>query len=226
MIFAHNRTAAIVATFTTVAMAVGTAGCTDEDEEMYSNVEADEAYEDQKLIDDEGRSYTLHRNEDGTETATYDNGDNVTFRRDNDNNLNFLSGTAGLLAGMAAGYYLFHGFGSPNSRYGSYNPNSNRYTVSEPLNRVSPDEQRKRMSRYTPTPQAAIPQQKRDNPPATSTGGGGSSYKPSQSAESTAKSAGSEAKSSSSSTSTNSSTSVSNNAKSGFGSAGARSASS
>ena len=86
----------------------------------------------QRLTDDSGVEYTLIDNGDGTETARYDDGRAVTFRREEDGSLDYISGAAGLLAGMAAGYFLFHGFSSPA---GTWDSARNRYTVSEPLRR-------------------------------------------------------------------------------------------
>ena len=79
-----GKTARILAAFTAASVACVAAGCSDEDELASLDYE----YEDEQMVDDAGNPYTLHRNEDGTETAVYDDGREVTFRRDENNNLN------------------------------------------------------------------------------------------------------------------------------------------
>ena len=63
----------------------------------------DEQTGEQQLKDDNGDVYSLINNGDGTETAKYEDGREVTFKRDDNGNLNFISGAAGLLGGLAAG---------------------------------------------------------------------------------------------------------------------------
>ena len=172
----------------------------------------------QRLTDDNGNEYTLVDNGDGTETAAYDDGKSVTFQRQEDGSLDYLAGTAGLIAGLAAGYYMFHGFSNTNANKGTWDAYRNRYTVSEPLKR---------------------------NDTASGGGGGSTSATKSNSsttatsstantstAKDTAASTNNNSKvnlskdSSSSKSSSSASTSSSSSAKSGFGSAGARSSSS
>ena len=102
--------------------------------DMYEDDSADqqEIAAEQRLTDDNGVEYTLIDNGDGTETAKYDNGDSVTFKRQEDGSLDYLAGTAGLIAGMAAGYYLFHGYQNTGN-LGKWDAAKNRYAVSEPL---------------------------------------------------------------------------------------------
>ena len=114
-----------------MATALLMGGCSDETENPVP-AETQQNLAGQRLTDDNGVEYTLIDNGDGTETARYDDGRSVTFRRQEDGSLDFLSGTAGLIAGMAAGYFMFHGFSSPS---GNWNAAQNRYTVSEPLQR-------------------------------------------------------------------------------------------
>lgn len=121
-----NKTKYLVGVF--IATALLTGGCSDEVENPVPNTT--QSLAGQRLTDDNGVEYTLIDNGDGTETARYDDGRSVTFRRQEDGSLDFLSGTAGLLAGMAAGYFLFHGFNNPG---GNWDASRNRYTVSEPL---------------------------------------------------------------------------------------------
>ena len=89
----------------------------------------------ERLTDDSGAEYTLIDNGDGTETAKYDDGRSVTFKRQEDGTLDYLAGTAGLIAGLAAGYYLFHGF----QNKGTWDSARNKYTINEPLKRVDKD---------------------------------------------------------------------------------------
>ena len=89
-----GKTARILAAFTAASVACVAAGCSDEDELASLDYE----YEDEQMVDDAGNPYTLHRNEDGTETAVYDDGREVTFRRDENNNLNFVSGISSFMA--------------------------------------------------------------------------------------------------------------------------------
>ena len=184
----------------------------------------DESLGEQQLKDDNGDVYSLINNGDGTETAKYEDGREVTFKRDEDGNLNFISGAAGLLGGLAAGYFLFHGFNSPK---GSFNSSTGRYTVSEPLNRINNDERRRRMNTYVPSNSRlnSTENYNKVNKDDKSSGGStakSSSSKSSSSSSNSSSSSKSEAKSSSSS-SKNSNSTVSRT-KSGFGSAGARSA--
>ena len=183
----------------------------------------DEQTGEQQLKDDNGDVYSLINNGDGTETAKYEDGREVTFKRDDDGNLNFISGAAGLLGGLAAGYFLFHGFNSPK---GSFNSSTGRYTVSEPLNRINNDERRRRMNTYVPSNSRlnSTENYNKVNKDDKSSGGStakSSSSKSSSSSSNSSSSSKSEAKSSSSS-SKNSNSTVSGT-KSGFGSAGARS---
>lgn len=251
MVFGNNKTAAILASFTAAAVAFSCAGCMDDEADEYEvaededvtevDTDVDDTYEDQELIDDDGNNYVLHRNEDGTETATYADGRDVTFRRNHDNSLDFISGTAGMLAAMAAGYYLFHGLGCNTGYRGSYNPSSGRYTCSEPLRRMDMAERNKRMQSYVPSssaasinnnyPRAMMQKDKDDQNPAAarsssysgSSGGGGSAAASSTKSNDTATA---KSNTSSEGAKTTSNSSVSNNAKGGFGGAGARSATS
>ena len=129
-----RKTKYLVGTFLATALLIS--GCSDSEnvEENPAPVENSQTQKlaGQRLTDDNGMEYTLIDNGDGTETARYDDGRSVTFQRQEDGSLSYLAGAAGLIAGMAAGYYLFHGFSSPA---GTWNSATNRYTVSEPLQR-------------------------------------------------------------------------------------------
>ncbi len=107
MIHISSKTAAILAAFTAVSAPLMLTGCGQENQQQQGEA----------LTDDQGRTYHLIKNADGTETARYDNGEEVTFRRDEDNNLNYVSGMSSLLPMMLASYFLFHGIGGYSGHY-------------------------------------------------------------------------------------------------------------
>lgn len=112
-----KKTKKMLAVFSAVATTMMFSGCSNSDQASY-------------IEDDNGERYQLIENPDGTETARYRDGREVTFKRDDDGNLTFMSGAAGLLGGLAAGYYLHKGLSAPQSGY--YDSSSNRY-ISRPL---------------------------------------------------------------------------------------------
>ena len=130
-----GKTTKALAIFTAVATTAVFSSCGVEDED--ASARQNEA---NVLTDSDGNEYTLTQNADGSETADYGDGRKVTFKRDDNGNLNFISGTASLLAGLAAGYYLFHGFS--NGRGGYYNAQTHRYTTYEPVQRIKDKDDR------------------------------------------------------------------------------------
>lgn len=106
MIHISSKTAAILAAFTAISAPIVLSGCGQEAKQQG-----------EALTDDQGRTYHLIKNEDGTETARYDNGEEVTFRRDENDNLNYVSGMSSLLPMMLASYFLFHGIGGYSGHY-------------------------------------------------------------------------------------------------------------
>ena len=129
-----NTTTRALAIFTAVATTAAFANWIAEDGEG----PADQGTEANVLTDSDGNEYTLTQNDDGSETAAYDDGRTVTFKREDDGNLSVLSGSASLLAGLAAGYYLFHGLS--NGRGGYYNAKTHRYTTFDPVQPVKDKE--------------------------------------------------------------------------------------
>ena len=111
MIHISSKTAAILAAFTAVSAPLMLAGCGKGDVADVSLGKGE------ALTDENGRTYHLIKNEDGTETAKYDNGDEVTFRRDENDNLNYVSGMSSLLPMMLMSYFLFHGIGGYQGHY-------------------------------------------------------------------------------------------------------------
>ena len=190
-----------MALFTVMATTVSFFGCGDEEVPQAEERDDYENFAGDVLTDEAGREYKLHDNGDGTETARYANGDSVTFRRDEDG-LSFLSGTAGLLAGLAAGYFIHRGLSGGHGGY--YDANRKRYVASEPVRPLKKDKEDKNSSNYR-----------------SSSGSRSSSKNSSEAGKAAAKSSAAAAKNSATG---NTKSSVS--AKSGFGSAGARSASS
>ena len=132
-----KETRVLLATFMAVS-AGAVAGCSGEESD--SLVSDDTSY--QRLKDDSGKEYTLIKNGDGTETAKYDNGESVTFKRDDDGNLNVVAGAAGLLAGLGAGYFLWHGL-NPSGAYFDSSTNSYR-----PSSSVSQDIKKNGWKKY------------------------------------------------------------------------------
>ena len=195
------RTTKALALFTVMATTVSFSGCGDEEVPQAEESDDYENFAGDVLTDEAGREYKLHDNGDGTETARYANGDSVTFRRD-EGGLSFLSGTAGLLAGLAAGYFIHRGLSGGHGGY--YDANRKRYVASEPVRPLKKDKEDKNSSNYR-----------------SSSGSRSSSKNSSEAGKAAAKSSAAAAKNSATG---NTKSSVS--AKSGFGSAGARSASS
>lgn len=209
-----RKTKYLVATFLATALLTG--GCSDSEnvEENPASAETSQTQKlaGQRLTDDNGVEYTLIDNGDGTETARYDDGRSVTFRRQEDGSLDYLYGAAGLIAGMAAGYYLFHGFSSPA---GTWNSATNRYTVSEPLRRRdTPTASTGTSSRPSSSASSSTP-----NTSANSSASNSSNSKVNLSKEGTPSSS---ASSSNSKVNLSKESSSSSSAKSGFGGAGAR----
>lgn len=195
------RTTKALALFTVMATTVSFSGCGDEEVPQAEERDDYENFAGDVLTDEAGREYKLHDNGDGTETARYANGDSVTFRRD-EGGLSFLSGTAGLLAGLAAGYFIHRGLSGGHGGY--YDANRKRYVASEPVRPLKKDKEDKNSSNYR-----------------SSSSSRSSSKSSSEAGKAAAKSSAAPAKSSAPG-----STKSSVSAKSGFGSAGARSASS
>ena len=119
-----KKTKKMLAIFSAVATTMMFSGCSNSDQASY-------------IEDDNGERYQLIENPDGTETARYRDGREVTFKRDDDGNLTFLSGAAGLLGGRAAGYYWHEGLAAPQNGY--YDSSSNRY-----ISRALRDDDKKR----------------------------------------------------------------------------------
>ena len=187
-----SKTTKVLAVFTAAATTAAFASWMAADSD--SLAEQDEGT--QTLVDDEGREYTLTQNEDGSETATYEDGRSVTIKREENGSLRFLYGSEGLIAGLAAGYYMFHGLSGGEG--GRYSPVQGRFIPNGPV----------------------VPMKEKEDPRNTGYRSG-SSFSSSSRGSAIKVRTSSGSKSSSSAKSSSSS-----GAKSGFGSAGARSSAS
>lgn len=114
--------------------------------------ESQDSYSFQELLDDNGQEYILTQNEDGTETARYPDGEEVTMRRHDDGTIDYVSGTAGLITGLAAGYLLFHGLAGGS---GVFNAGSGRFIPSTPYARLD-EKDKKEWQRSTYVPRASV----------------------------------------------------------------------
>ena len=143
-----KKTAFILSVFLATASTIAFTGCDSVENAKNEMDESISNMQDKKLTDDNGKEYTLHQNEDGTETATYDNGESVTFRKNDDWNISYVSGAAGLLGGLALSYLLFHGYSHPT---GYFDRETNSYMVTS----QKPERERNRMysnaSHYVPS---------------------------------------------------------------------------
>lgn len=150
--YVNPHTAAILSSFFVItAIVSGCASSYDEDPVTFE--------------DDNGEEVTVTKNSDGTETARYANGDEETFRRYDDGSLEHVSGTAGLIGALAAGYLLSRGFSEGE---GYYNRATNRYEVTRPYQRYQSSSGN---SRYVRTPNSSNSTKSISN--------GNSTYKPS-----------------------------------------------
>ena len=198
--FNPSKSTALILSAFLATSTVMIAGCSQEQNDNY-------------LVDDNGQRYELVQNSDGTETAKYENGESVTFKRQEDGSIDYVSGAAGLLAGMMAGYFLFHGLSPASGSY--YDSARNKYVVTERPRRMSSSERKEKLNEY------------KDTKTKDYNGGGGAAVT-SSSSKSSSNSSKSNVSSSSNKSSNSSakSSSSASSAKSGFGSAGARSAAS
>lgn len=117
MFLSTRANLAIAGFFLTASMLAG--GCIPQDTEQDAV----------SFVDDNGENVTVTKNEDGTETATYDDGRSVTFRRDDNGNITPVSGMTSLLAGLAAGYLLSRGFSGGT---GYFDTSRNMYRATTP----------------------------------------------------------------------------------------------
>ena len=138
MFMPSKSTSVILSAFLATSTAM-VAGC--------ANEEAREQPSDESLlVDDNGNRYQLVQNDDGTETAIFDNGKSVTLRRNEDGSVDYVSGTVGLLAGLLTRYFLFHGLSPSAGSY--YDPMSIRYVAADRPGALSDSKRRELMKNY------------------------------------------------------------------------------
>lgn len=159
-----KSTSVLLSTFLATST-VMVAGC---DFDQESTQASEQSPDESMLVDDEGNRYQLIQNDDGTETAVFENGQSVTLQRHEDGSVDYVSGTVGLLAGLLTGYFLFHGL-SPAAG-GRYDPISSRYVAADRPSSLSASERRERMQNYR---QSVVGSRKDVATSGTSSGGAG-----------------------------------------------------
>lgn len=107
----------------------------------------------QKLIDSDGNYYILTDNNDGTETAVFENGKSITFKRNDNNDLEIISAkneddsifedSASIISGMLIGYFLSKGLSAPSGYY-----QGNSFKTTEQPRQFSEIEQRNYAKQY------------------------------------------------------------------------------
>lgn len=122
---------------TVTATAISTAACYPVNDSADNSQPANEEQKEQKVVQEKqltdinGKNYTLSENEDGTETAEYEDGQKVTFRRDPEtNNLTPISGHSSLLGTLGMLYFLHHGL---SGGQGHFDHQQNRYVIDRPM---------------------------------------------------------------------------------------------
>ena len=132
----NNKTKLLVLKFISSSLIMSTSilisGCIsdeydiqpDEREEVF--VQEDISLDSNELVDEQGRKYSLIENSDGTETALFEDGQSITFRRDiNSGELelispkddsDMLSAGLGFLAGMTTSYFIYKGLTPPTGQ--------------------------------------------------------------------------------------------------------------
>lgn len=162
----------IVAGFFLTASALTTAGCTQPSSETSYKAAGQQTGQENSyaITDDNGENVNLTENADGTYTATYDDGRTVTFRSDDNGNLTPTSGTASLLAGIAAGYLLSRGFSGGS---GYYDRARDRYVATNPYTYSSANDIRNKGTSVRDIPaKGSVGAQKADSSTAARGAGG------------------------------------------------------
>lgn len=103
-------------------------------------------YQDQELLDDNGNKYILHKNADDSETARYENGKEVTFKRDEQGNIIRLSGDSNLLPSLLMSYLIFSGLSSSGGTWSS----AGNYVSKAPMKPINQEVRNFNMQKYTP----------------------------------------------------------------------------
>lgn len=122
-----NKTESLIVSLIGISVFTFTGGCSvdtiDTEKEMTDTNFRQEM--ESQLVDDNGNPYTLVKNSDGTETATFEDGSSITFKRDfngelelvevmtsneTENDDEAIAFGLGLLSGIATSYFLLNGY--------------------------------------------------------------------------------------------------------------------
>lgn len=124
----NNKTKMLVLKFISSSLILSTSlslsGCISEDVDINETGEylSEVSLDKNELIDENGRKYSLIENSDGTETALFEDGQSITFRRSSSGELELISPKndsdlidtgLGFLAGMATSYFIYKGLTPP-----------------------------------------------------------------------------------------------------------------
>lgn len=124
----NNKTKMLVLKFISSSLILSTSlslsGCISEDVDINETGEylSEVSLDKNELIDENGRKYSLIENSDGTETALFEDGQSITFRRSSSGELELISPKndsdlidtgLGFLAGMATSYFIYKGLAPP-----------------------------------------------------------------------------------------------------------------
>ena len=108
-----------------------------------------------RLKDKDGNEFLLTKNQDGTETATYDDGRTVSFQRDENNHIHHTGGESSILPMLLGSYFLYHGFGSTTPNQYHYDSNTKTYVSEQPLQKMDENERRNRANSFLPAAAAS-----------------------------------------------------------------------
>lgn len=111
MIDSARKKYTLLALFMSASLIVSGCGSNSDVSEPASSAAAQKAEasdQDNKLVDDDGKEFTMTENDDGTETMTYEDGDSVTFEDQGDQQYRYVSGNSNLLPRLGVAYLLWH----------------------------------------------------------------------------------------------------------------------
>lgn len=142
-----RKTSIVLPMFLATSMVI--TGCANQDVAMENSVDlSEENSNSQILTDNDGKPYQLTNNGDGTETVIYEDGRNVRFQKDEDGNLHYRSGDSSLLTNFWISYMLFH---SMRPTAGYYDAGSHTYRYSTPPTKISEEQRRNSIVPYVPS---------------------------------------------------------------------------
>lgn len=124
----NNRTKMLIVKFISSSLILSlVSGCISEESDIDIKEQLPVSFQEiaidsNNLVDEQGRKYSLIENSDGTETAVFEDGQSITFKRSDSGELELISpkedSDSGLvfLAGMATSYFLFKGLTPPTGQ--------------------------------------------------------------------------------------------------------------